>query len=159
MSQDIAAWCRDNGWPDEGVSRVQLVLEEKLMNVYDHGFDDRDRLHEVVTVRLKRVRDTAVLTIWDAGAEEPSLMVATGDSDTAFEKANQNMAGRGRGRLIVRELCDGVERNRYPPLNETTYHIPLYGKNANVQGEIGGTIKCRGAAKAICAGSSATTPT
>jgi len=130
-SQGVAAWCRERGWPDEGVSRVQLVLEEKLMNVYDHGFDDRDRLHEVVSVRLKRVRDSAVLTVWDAGAEEPSITVAAGDSDTAFEMANQNMAGRGRGRLIVRELCDGVERNRYPPLNETIYHIPLYGKNTD----------------------------
>ena len=44
------------------------------------------------------------------------------------------MAGRGRGRLIVRELCDGIERNSYPPLNETTYHIPLFGKKAR-QGE------------------------
>ncbi len=31
---------------------------------------------------------------------------------------------------MVRELCDGIERNRYPPFNETTYHIPMFGKNA-----------------------------
>ena len=129
-SQNMAAWCRENGWPEEGITRLQLVLEEKLMNVHDHGFDDRDRLREVVSMRLKRVRDNAVLTVWDAGTEEPSVAVAVGDSETAFELANQNMSGRGRGRLMVRELCDGIERNRYPPLNETTYHIPIFGKNA-----------------------------
>ena len=135
-SQHVSEWCREQGWPDDGISRVQLVLEEKLMNVCDHGFDERDRLREVVSVRLKRIRDKAVLTIWDAGTEEPSIELATGDSDVAFEMANRNMSGRGRGRLIVRELCDGVERNRYPPLNETTYHIPLLGKETEEEKKI-----------------------
>lgn len=129
-SQSLAEWCREQGWPEEGVSRVQLVFEEKLMNIHDHGFDDRERLREVVSVRLKRVGDTALLTVWDEGTAEPSIAVVAGDADTAFEMANRNMAGRGRGRLIVRELCDGIERNSYPPLNETTYHIPLFGKKA-----------------------------
>ena len=139
-SQNVADWCREQGWPDEGISRVQLVLEEKLMNVCDHGFDDRERLREVASIRLKRVRDTAVLTVWDEGMEEPSIAVVAGDSDTAFEMANRNMAGRGRGRLIVRELCDGVERNRYPPVNETTYHIPLFGKDAEGENPTGGGV-------------------
>ena len=129
-AQDIGKWCREQGWPEEGIMRLQLVLEEKLMNVHDHGFDDRDRLREVVSLRLKRLRDNAMLTVWDAGTEEPSVEVAVGDSNTAFELANQNMSAHGRGRLMVRELCDGIERNRYPPFNETTYHIPMFGKNA-----------------------------
>ena len=127
-SQRLAEWCRSQEWPEDGISRVQLVFEEKLMNIYDHGLDERNRMHEVASVRLKRVRDKAVLTVWDPGSEEPSISVVAGDSETAFEQANKNMAGRGRGRLIVRELCEGVERNRYQPLNETTYHIPLSGK-------------------------------
>ena len=127
-AQEIGKWCRDEGWSDDLITRVQLVLEEKLMNVHDHGFDDRDRLREVASVRLRKVRGNAVLTVWDAGSEEPSMAVAAGDADTAFEMANQNMSGRGRGRLMVRELCDGVERNRYMNMNETTYYIPLSGK-------------------------------
>jgi len=129
-SKRMAEWCRGQDWPEEGVAKLQLVLEEKLMNVHDHGFDDRDRLREVVSLRLRRVRDHAVLTVWDAGTEEPSVVVAAGDSATAFELANQNMSDHGRGRLIVREICDGIERNRYPPLNETIYHIPVFGKDA-----------------------------
>ena len=127
-SQRLAKWCREEGWPEEGVTRVQLVFEEKMMNVHDHGFDDRDRIHEVASVRLKRLRDNAALTIWEIGREEPSITVVAGDSDTAFEMANLNMSGRGRGRLMVRELCDGVERNRYMNMNETIYHIPMFGK-------------------------------
>jgi anti-sigma regulatory factor (Ser/Thr protein kinase) len=129
-AQDVGKWCREQGWPEDGIMKIQLVLEEKLMNVHDHGFDDRDRLREVVSLRLKRIRDHAVLTVWDAGTEEPSVKVAVGDAETAFELANQNMSAHGRGRLMVRQLCDGIERNRYPPINETTYHIPIFGKKA-----------------------------
>ena len=129
-SQNLAAWCREHDWPEEGISRIQVVLEEKLMNVCDHGFSEGESIREVVFVRMTRLKDEAVLTVWDGGAEEPSIAVVAGDSDTAFDKANKNMAGRGRGRLIVRELCDGIERKRYPPLNETTYHIPFFGKKS-----------------------------
>ena len=129
-SQRVAGWCREQGWPEDGIARVQLVFEEKLMNIYDHGLDERNKLHEVVSVHLRKVRGDAVLTVWDRGTEEPSIAVAAGDAETAFAQANQNMAGRGRGRLIVRQLCDGIERNRYPPLNETVYHIPLSGKGS-----------------------------
>ena len=126
LSQNMGGWCRAEGWTDEDVGRVQLVLEEKVMNVYDHGFDDVDRLHEVVGVRLVRRNATmADLTVWDCGTPEPSLAVAAGDASTAFELINRQMGNHGRGRLMVRELCDGIERNRYGSLNETVYHVKL----------------------------------
>jgi serine phosphatase RsbU (regulator of sigma subunit)/anti-sigma regulatory factor (Ser/Thr protein kinase) len=124
LAQTVGEWCADEGWPEDAVPRIQLVLEEKLMNVYDHGFDDRERLHEVVNVRLRRVRDGYALTVWDTGTPEPSIAVAAGDPGTAFELINRSMSGRGRGRLMVRELCSGVERRRFCGMNETVYHIP-----------------------------------
>jgi hypothetical protein len=39
--------------------------------------------------------------------------------------ANTRMSNHGRGRLMVRELCDTIERNRYGTLNETIYRIPF----------------------------------
>ena len=96
------------------------------MNVYDHGFDDVDRLHEVVGVRLvRRNAGVADLTVWDNGTPVPSLLVAGGDASTAFELINRQMDNHGRGRLIVRELCAGIERKRYGSLNETIYHVKL----------------------------------
>ena len=126
QSQDMGGWCRAAGWTEEDVGRVQLVLEETVMNVYDHGYDDVDRLHEVVGVRLSR-RDAGVadLTVWDNGTPVPSLAVAGGDASTAFELINRQMGNHGRGRLIVRELCCGIERKRYGNLNETIYHVKL----------------------------------
>ena len=54
---------------------------------------------------------------------EPSLV--GGDAETAFELINRQMEGHGRGRLMMRELCCCIERNRYGSLNETIYQVKL----------------------------------
>ncbi len=123
-SQEIASWCAAEGWEPELVSRVQLVFEEKMMNVHDHGFDDRQRLRERASFRLRKRGGGAELTVWDCGSVEPSIQVVAGDSSTVFEKANLALHNHGRGRLMVRELCCGIERSRYCDMNETVYHIP-----------------------------------
>ncbi len=133
-SQDIAAWCREEGWPEEAISLVQLVFEEKVMNVYDHGIDERDRMHAVVNVRLRMRGGNPELTIWDDGTQEPSIKVAAGDSGVGFEMANLNLSNHGRGRLMVRELCNGIERNRYTSINETIYHVRLKPPTMEVEG-------------------------
>ena len=122
-SQKLAEWCRAEGWAPGDISRVQLVLEEKLMNVHDHGFDDRDRLHEVVSLRLRMKGGVPELAVWDDGTLEPSMKVTEGDASTMFDIANMNMSGRGRGRMMVRSLCAGIERMRYGVLNETVYYL------------------------------------
>ena len=125
-AREMGDWCRAQGWSEGDIGCVQLVLEEKLMNVYEHGFDDIGRLHEVACVRLlKRRQDFAELTVWDCGTLEPSIAVAAGNASTAFELVNQEMSDHGRGRLMVRELCGGVERKRFGSLNETVYHVRL----------------------------------
>lgn len=126
LSQKMGAWCRAAGWTDGEADRVQVVFEEKVMNVYDHGFDDVDRLHEVVGVRLERRGDgTAELTVWESGSATPSLAVAGGDATTALELINRHLDGHGRGRLMVRAMCCGIERRQYGRLNETVYHVRL----------------------------------
>jgi len=128
LAQDIGAWCAKEGWDESLVQVVQLVLEEKIMNIYDHGYDDRERTHEVASIRLRRGRgDGADLTVWDCGTPEPSIEVAAGDAGTAFELVNRAMGNHGRGRLMLREICDGIERRRYGKMNETVYHIPAQG--------------------------------
>ena len=121
----VGEWCQENGWDEGLVNRVQLVIEEVLMNVHDHGVDARERLSAVASLRLRRVRDFAELTIWDCGTPPPSVEVAAGNSAVAFELKNKEFSGRGRGRLITRELCEGISRSRYENLNETIYFIPL----------------------------------
>ena len=121
----LGEWCTGRGWDDGLVNRVQLVMEEVLMNVHDHGVDPRERLNAIANLRLKRLREMAELTIWDCGTPTPSVEVAAGDAEVAFELRNREFSGRGRGRLITRELCNGICRSRYENLNETIFYIPL----------------------------------
>ena len=124
VAQDVGGWCAREGWPVDLGGRVQLVLEEHLMNVYDHGFDEQQRRKDVVSLRLRRQRDLAELTVWDYGRPPPSMKVAAGVTDTAFDLINNAMSNHGRGRLMVRQLCEGIQRQRYGNLNETTFYIP-----------------------------------
>lgn len=122
----LGEWCQAEGWSDDLINRVQLVVEEILMNIHDHGVDNHERLTAVASLRLRKMREFAELTVWDTGTPTPSIEVKGGDSDTEFELRNQAMSGRGRGRLIVRELCSGgIARNRYQNLNETIFYIPI----------------------------------
>ena len=127
-TQEIEAWCVKQGWSVDIVTKVQLVFEEKMMNLHDHGIDSRDRAREYACVRLKKSSSNVEMTIWDCGTQEPSMAVAAGRSDVELELKNRELNGRGRGRLIVREICNGIQRNRFGILNETTYFIPIADK-------------------------------
>ena len=125
VAQRIGEWCEAEGWGEDASTRVQLVFEEKLMNLHDHGYDERERWREVASVRLRAKGEFAELTVWDCGTQEPSIELATGRSEVGFDLANKAFSGRGRGRLMVRNLCDGIARNRYGTMNETIYYIPV----------------------------------
>ena len=125
MAQEIDNWCTEEGWPQELATKAQLVFEEKMMNLHDHGYDIRDKSKAYASIRLKKSGNYAELTIWDDGTPEPGLSVIAGSLDTEMELRNRQFSGRGRGRLMLREICSGIKRNRYGNLNETTYFIPL----------------------------------
>ena len=131
ISQEIEKWCDGQGWAPEAITKVQLVFEEKLMNLHDHGYDIRDRSREHACIRLKRSDDNIELTIWDCGSPEPSIAVAAGNADLEFELKNREFSGHGRGRLMLREICNAIQRNRFGILNETIYSIPMEEKQEN----------------------------
>jgi serine phosphatase RsbU (regulator of sigma subunit)/anti-sigma regulatory factor (Ser/Thr protein kinase) len=127
-AREIEEWGARQGWDVGMTTRVELVFEEKLMNLFEHGFDYRQRLRESACVRIRNKRGEVELTVWDCGTQDPSMSVAAGSTDVAFDLANQRFSDGGRGRLMVRDMCHGIARNRYGILNETIYHIP-FGDN------------------------------
>ena len=122
-AQRLGEWCDAQGWGVAGAARVQIVFQEKLMNVHDHGIDPRDRGRETACVRLRRAGAAAELTVWDCGSPEPDA--PAGPAAAALERRNREFAARGRGLLMMRELCSGIRRERYGALNETVFSIPL----------------------------------
>ena len=123
-AQEIEKWCTAQTWDPELVTKVELVFEEKMMNLYDHGYDIRDRSREQACFKLQKRENRVDLTIWDWGTQEPSIPVAVGSTEVELDLKNRDFSGRGRGRLMVRKVCCGIERNRFGALNETIYHIP-----------------------------------
>ena len=124
MAQEIEQWCVGQGLDGAAITKVQMVFEEKLMNLHDHGIDIRDRSWERACIRLRKAAGGVELTIWDFGTQEPSMAVAAGSLDVALELKNREFSGHGRGRLMVRKICNGIQRSRFGVLNETIYQIP-----------------------------------
>ena len=127
MAQKLEKWCAEQGWDQETTTKVEVVFGEKMMNLYDHGYDIHDRAGEQACFRLKKTRNHAELTIWDWGTPEPSISVAAGNSELELELKNRDFSSRGRGRLMLRKICAGIERNRFDTLNETIYRIAMDG--------------------------------
>ena len=128
-AQEIERWCTNQGWNPEITTQVELVFEEKMMNLYDHGYDIRERSGECACFRLQRNQNSVELTIWDWGTQEPSILVTAGNPELELELRNRDFSGRGRGRLMVRKMCQSIERNRFVTLNETIYSIAVDEKN------------------------------
>ena len=124
-AQALERWCSAQGWAPEIVTEVELVFEEKMMNLYDHGYDIRDRAGEQACFRLNKNGKYVELTIWDWGTPEPSILVAAGNSELELELRNRGFSGRGRGRLMLRQICANIERNSFGILNETIYRIAV----------------------------------
>ena len=122
-AQEIEHWCSSRGWDMEIITKVELVFQEKMMNLFDHGYAISDRSGEQACFRLKKDRDQVELTIWDWGTQEPSLPVTAGNLEVELDLKNRDFSGRGRGRLMVRKMCKSIERNRFETLNETIYRI------------------------------------
>lgn len=129
MAQKIDQWCAEREWDPEITTKVTLVFEEKMMNLFDHGYEGRDRSGEQALFRLKKDEKYAELTFWDWGTPEPSILVAAGDSELELELRNRDFSGRGRGRLMLRKMCANIERRQYGILNETVYRIALDGES------------------------------
>ena len=127
MAQQLEKWCTGQGWDPETITKVEVVFGEKMMNLYDHGYDAHDRAGEEACFRLKKVRNLVELTVWDWGTPEPSITVAAGNSELELELKNRDFSSRGRGRLMLRKICEGIERNRFDTLNETIYRIAMNG--------------------------------
>ncbi len=130
-AKEIEQWCSEQGWNLEIITKVELVFEEKIMNLYDHGYDIRARSGEQACVKLEKDRTHVKLTVWDWGTQEPSLALAVGDTELELELKNRDFSSRGRGRLMVRQMCSSIERNQYGTLNETIYRIALDGEAEN----------------------------
>ena len=56
---------------------------------------------------------------------EPEPAEIPGGVAAALERRNRDFSPRGRGLLMLREICSSIRLDRYGDLNESVYTIPL----------------------------------
>ena len=108
-------------------TKVQLLLEEFLMNVHRHGFEGRVRHHEYGVLMGSVVKGQFELVIWERGADYNALSkMSLEDTQQKLDERNRLFADSGRGTSIMRLIsASGVRHERISDLNKTTFRIPI----------------------------------
>ncbi len=116
-TEEVAEWCRAEGWKDALVEHVRTVLKDKLSDIRARCLTAQDRMQEVVSFRLRMRSGMAALTVWD-------YVPPISDGALTPPQMKQRTEEAALRRQEVRELCSGVERSHYSGMNETVYYIP-----------------------------------
>ncbi len=117
-SAALAAWLATQGAPEAGIGRVELVLEEVVMNVLLHGAPvaGLPRLHLAAAPLAAACR----LTITDNG---PPFDPATAPPRTDGAALDQARPG-GLGLLLLRRYARDLAYRRLPDGNRLDLTIP-----------------------------------
>lgn len=108
-------------------TKVQLVLEEFLMNVSRHGFEGYVRHHEFGVVTGMVVAGQFELTVWERGSNYDKLSkMSLAETQRKLDERNDLFADSGRGTSIMRIISDsGVRHERISNVNKTVFRIPF----------------------------------
>jgi serine/threonine-protein kinase RsbW len=107
----------DLGVPVSIARRLDLCLEEAVLNVIDHAYDDR-RAHEIV-LRLERRGDELLLTVEDDGRAFNPLEVPPSQPARSLEEAPVG----GWGLPLIRRFADGRRYERVAGRNRLTLSV------------------------------------
>jgi serine phosphatase RsbU (regulator of sigma subunit)/anti-sigma regulatory factor (Ser/Thr protein kinase) len=104
--------------------KVDLLLNEYLMNVCRYGLDDFGRQHERAVVLLQEAAEGFTVTVWDRGAPWQSLAnVSEGEADRKLDAQNDTLASGGRGCPIIRKVADSIRVERFTGMNKTVFFL------------------------------------
>lgn len=117
--------------------KAELLLNEHLMNVHDHGLDDYARTMEKSLVRAYFERDFLVVTIWDRGKAWTGQPEMRSRAEQRLDDQNESLATHGRGEAIVRRIAVRLSRKRLLNLNRSVYYLPLAEETEGASGHEG----------------------
>ena len=115
--------------------KVELLLDEHLMNVHDHALDDFGRRHDPSVVRVELTGDYAVVSCWDHGREWTGPEDIRARPEAKLDRQNEDLGNHGRGEAIMRKIATRISRQRFYDLNQNIFYIPL---NSTQEGSGGG---------------------
>lgn len=107
------------GLAEVKISRLELAVEEALVNVFNHAYDEQTRADGAVFCEVTIRADGLTVEIIDHGP--PFDPLALPDPDTALE-IDQRQPG-GLGILLIKTLVDEVRYRREGGRNVLTLRI------------------------------------
>ncbi|MCB1776645.1 MAG: ATP-binding protein [Candidatus Competibacteraceae bacterium] len=99
---------QDAGLADAKISRLELAVEEVLVNVFNYAYDEQTRADSAVLCEVAVQADGLMVEIADQGP--PFDPLARPDPDTALEM-DQRQPG-GLGILLIKTLVDEAHYRR-----------------------------------------------
>lgn len=110
---------------------VELMLQEHLTNILNHGFDGRDHDGEYIFVKVVDAGRNLIVTVWDFGREWRFDTSVMRDPDKHLDMLNDSGAVNGRGVAIIQKIASRISRKRLAGLNECTFVIPQITESAS----------------------------
>ena len=111
---------------EELAVRTDLLLEEFLVNVVQHGLSEYQKYNEYIAVKLCAFEKELKVIVWDRGREWTSFAFHRETADETLDKLNDERSASGRGLPIISKIATQVSRQRYCGLNETIFIIPVW---------------------------------
>lgn len=126
--QTMAAFVTDSTGDADLALRLELLLGEFLMNIYEHGLDDYGRRHECGIVSVLVREDRLEVTVMDRGRPWDDFPRASGENERALDARNAAFADGGRGVAILGAVSDMISRERLFNVNRSVFSIPFKRK-------------------------------
>ncbi len=106
ITESIEAFAEKEEWPPDLLFRINLVLEELVLNIMDYGHDDNE--HEI-EIALTSAADAVTINITDEGhAFDP--MTDAPEPDTTGPIENRSIGGLGVH--LAKEMMDEMAYRR-----------------------------------------------
>lgn len=118
MAASVEEFAEQQSWPDGVVFRVNLVLEELVINVMTHG---RQAGHAEIEVTVASGDDRISISISDNGVAFDPLTDAP-EPETTGSIEDRHLGGLGVH--LVRTMMDDVNYWREPDRNRLTMTTP-----------------------------------
>lgn len=124
--REASAWVTEHTGDAELGVKIDLLLNEHLMNIYRHGFNDFGRQHEVAILTLDLKPQMLTIGVWDRGAPWKTIASASdGEAEAKLDEQNASLSGGGRGRPILKKIAESISSERFMNLNRTMFHVRL----------------------------------
>lgn len=106
ITEAVESFAEGQEWSPDLLFRINLVLEELVLNIMDYGHDDNE--HEII-ISLESDEDFITINIEDGGSAFDPL---TDAPEPDVEGPIESRAIGGLGVMLVREMMDEMKYRR-----------------------------------------------